>query len=109
LRLWWKRFAMGLSFALTRSGFEVCTIEIPSWEIVPDRIDSDGYDFAFIPHRCKLDYDRGATPVAFYMQEYFRHVFVVDPDGWSASSSVYPIDSQKLPGAVLGAWDEYRN
>ena len=108
LRLWWKRFAMELSFALTRSGFEVNTIEIPAWDITPERVDADGYDFAFIPHRCRLDFERGNTPVAFYMQEYFRHVFVVDPDGWSAASSAYPVDAASLPGAVLGAWDEYR-
>lgn len=108
LRLWWKRFAMELSFALTRSGFEVNTIEIPAWDITPERVDADGYDFAFIPHRCRLDFQRGKTPVAYYMQEYFRHVFVVDSQGWSAASSAYPVDAEALPGAVLGAWDDYR-
>jgi hypothetical protein len=108
LRLWWKRFAMELSFMLTRSGFDVSTVEIPAWEITPERVDADGYDFAFIPHRCKLDFEPGQTPVAFFMQEYFRHVFVVDSHGWSAASSVYPVDPAALPGAVLGAWDDYR-
>ncbi|MFT4178100.1 MAG: hypothetical protein QM612_01355 [Thermomonas sp.] len=108
LRLWWKRFTMALSHALTRSGYFVSTIEIPAWDITPARVDQDGFDFAFIPHRCRSEFQTSRTPVAFYMQEFFRHVFVVDEDGWSAASSVYPVDADRLPGAVLGAWDDYR-
>lgn len=109
LRLWWKRFAMALSHALTRSGCFVSTVEIPAWDITPERVDEDGFDFAFVPHRCRSDFQPRRTPVAFYMQEFFRHVFVVDEDGWSAAASIYPVDASRLPGAVLGAWDDYRS
>lgn len=108
LRLWWKRFSMVLAQAMTRHGWEVVLREIPAWEIQPGNIDDEGYDLAFVPHRCRLDYTTGRTPVLFYMQEYYRHVFTVDAEGWSAASSVYPVDASTLPGAVLGAWDDYR-
>lgn len=108
LRLWWKRFTMELSLALTRYGIEPKLMEIPAWDITPERVDEDDLDLAFIPHRCQLDFESRATPVLFYMQEYFRPVFVVDSGGWSAASSVYPVDAGALPPAVLGAWDDYR-
>ena len=109
LRLWWKRFTMEVARTLTDHGVAPTIIEIPAWEITPERVEGDDVDFAFIPHRCKLDFGQTRTRRAFYMQEYFRSVFVIDPDGWSASSSVYPIDPGKLPPAVLGAWDHYRD
>lgn len=108
LRLWWKRFTMALSLALTRYNIEPVLVEIPAWDITPQRVDEDDFDLAFIPHRCHLDFEKGSTPVMFYMQEYFRHVFVADPQGWSAASSKYPINARQLPPAVLGGWDDYR-
>ena len=108
LRLRWKQFTMGLSLTLTRYGIEPVLLEIPAWDITPQRVDEDDFDLAFIPHRCHLDFKRGSTPVMFYMQEYFRQVFVVDPQGWSAASSKYPVDASRLPAAVLGGWDDYR-
>ena len=108
LRLWWKRFAMSLAHALARRNADVVLHEIPAWEIEPARIDADELDLAFVPHRCRLDFGPTATPVRFFMQEYFRPVFVVDRDGWSAASSRYPVDAARLPPAVLGAWDDYR-
>lgn len=108
LRLWWKQFTMGLSLTLTSYGIEPVLVEIPAWDITPQRVDEDDFDLAFIPHRCHLDFERGRTPVLFYMQEYFRHVFTVDPMGWSAASSQYPVSARSLPAAVLGAWEDYR-
>lgn len=107
LRLWWKRFTMELMRMLTQHGAEPRQLEIPAWEITPERVDAEDVDLAFVPHRCHLDFGPTRTPRRFYMQEYFRPVFVVDPSGWSASSSVYPVDASKLPPAVLGAWDDY--
>lgn len=108
LRLWWKRFAMELARILTAHGAQPRLIEIPAWEITPVRVDAEDVDLAFVPHRCDLDFASTMTPRRFYMQEYFRPVFVVDPSGWSAGSSVYPVDAGALPPAVLGAWDDYR-
>lgn len=108
MRLWWKRFAMELALTMTRYEAEPDLIEIPAWDITPKRIDEGDHDLAFVPHRCRLDFERRTTPVMFYMQEFFRHVFVADPGGWGAASSAYPVDPQRLPPAVLGAWDDYR-
>ena len=107
LRLWWKRFVVSLSHTLERHGADVVLHEIPAWEIEPARIDADELTLAFVPHRCHLDFGATSTPVRFYMQEYFRSVFVVDRLGWSAASSRYPVDAATLPPAVLGAWDDY--
>jgi hypothetical protein len=88
---------------------EVEVIEIPAWEITRDRVESLHASVVLVPHRCRFDFEAGKTPVLFFMQEYFRWLFVIDPSGWSASSSVYPIDADDLPKAVEGgAFDEYR-
>lgn len=108
LRSWWRRFAEALADEARRQGVRAVVREIPAWEITPEGVDSEDYDLAFIPHRCRLDFAKARTPHWFYMQEYFRPVFVLDPQGWSAGSSVYPIDPSHLPPAVLGAWDTYR-
>lgn len=107
LRLWWKRFAMELARTLTDQGASTRIIEIPAWEITPERVDGEDLDLAFIPHRCDLDFGPTSTTRRFYMQEYFRQVFVIDKNGWSAASSIYPVNVEKLPASVLGAWDEY--
>jgi len=65
-------------------------IELPAWEINRKTVEASGAKLAIIPHRCYLDFDEGTTPVMFYMQEYFRSVFVMDMKGWSAASSKYP-------------------
>lgn len=108
LRLWWKRFTMELARSLTNYGAEPVLFEIPAWEITPERVDGEDVDLAFIPHRCDFDFAPTRTPRRFYMQEYFRPVFVMDTQGWSAASSAYPVNPATLPPAVLGAWDDYR-
>lgn len=108
LRLWWKRFAMELARILESHGVEVRLVELPAWHITAERVDREDVDLAFIPHRCSIDFIPGRTPCIFFMQEYFRSVFVVDEGGWSAASTVYPVDAATLPPAVLGVWDRYR-
>ncbi|MGH8025448.1 MAG: hypothetical protein ACREO0_01865 [Pseudoxanthomonas sp.] len=109
LRLWWMRFSLELVATLVRHGLDARLVELPAWEIDPQRIDAEGVQLAFVPHRCRLDFTGGETPVWFYMQEFFRSVFVLDPHGWSASSSIYPVDPDTLPAATLGVWDRYRS
>lgn len=108
LRLWWKRFTMELARILGNQGAEVVLVEIPAWEITPERVDAEDVDLAFIPHRCSIDFGPTRTPRWFYMQEYFRPVFVLDPQGWSAASSVYPLSLEALPEPTSGAWEAYR-
>ncbi len=108
VRLWWKRFAISASNALGRLGVDARTVELPAWEITPERVDAEGIDLALVAHRSNGDFHGQQTPTWFFMQEYFRSVFVLDPSGWGAGSSIYPVDCATLPPAVLGAWDDYR-
>lgn len=109
LRLKWKEFTLRLANAIERAGLAVDILEVPAWEINRKQIEKRNCALALIPHRCHIDFEDGETPVMFYMQEYFRWVFVADKQGWSASSSVYPIDHEVLPVRTPGAFDLYRN
>ncbi|MCA3242677.1 MAG: hypothetical protein ING89_15395 [Rubrivivax sp.] len=91
LRLHWKEFASRLANAIERQGVKVEVFEWPLREIVPAQVDALGSSLAIIPHRSRLDYAGARTPAMFYMQEYYRWVFVVDREGWSAASSAYPV------------------
>ena len=104
----WKQFAVLLCEALERQGVPVEMLEWPAWEITPDSVDALGFDLAFIPHRCLVDFHPGRTKIRFYMQEYFRWVFVVDEKGWSAASSVYPLQLESLTPQKIGTFDRYR-
>jgi hypothetical protein len=108
VRLWWKRFAIAASNTLERLGVQARTLELPAWEITPERVDAEGVDLALVGHQSQARFHGHATPTWFFMQEYFRPLFVLDPLGWGAGSSVYPVAADALPPAVLGAWDEYR-
>lgn len=108
LRLRWKEFAVRLSNALEHAGVRVELIELPAWEIERERIDAGGYALAFVPHRCSLNMVGGKTPVLFYMQEFFRWVFVVDRCGWSAASSVYPVSRDIASHRTATSFQEYR-
>jgi hypothetical protein len=113
LRLQWKRFTVQLANALERQGVPVDVHEVPAVDITPEAIDAMGYRVAFVPHRCHLDFRAGTAKVYFYMQAYFRWVFVVDPRGWSAASSRYPftlpdVDAVATGAETTGAFDAYR-
>lgn len=109
LRSYWKHFCIGLANALEREGFYVDIQEIPAWEITPDLVNNTPSCFALIPHRCKLDfaYHKVSFPVMFYMQEYFSWMFTVDKRGWSAASTIYPIDYYSLPQCTNNHYASY--
>lgn len=108
LRLHWKEFTARLANAIERQGVPVEVLEWPAREIDPETVDAIGAQLALIPHRCNLDFAPGQTPVMYYMQEYFRWVFVVDPGGWSAASSLYPFAPEAFADAPPGPFEEYR-
>ena len=109
LRLHWKNFAVRLANAIEHTGLPVDVIELPAWEIDRQKIEASGAALALVPHRCQIDFDEGATPVMFYMQEFFRWVFVLDESGWSAASSIYPVDLESLPETDHNCFDTYRH
>jgi hypothetical protein len=108
LRLNWKRFALLLANALEKMDVRVQVYELPTSLITPEHIDSLGHSLVFVPHRCTLDFGKTRTSVRYFMQEYFRWVFVVDPMGWSASSSAYPFDIKSMRPKRKGVFQEYR-
>jgi len=109
LRLYWKAFTLRLANSIQRAGMSVDIIEIPAWEISRKKIEESCSALALIPHRCKLDFDDGHTPVMFYMQEFFRWVFVINDQGWSAASSIYPVQLQSALSQNEGIYDRYRS
>ena len=109
LRLYWKQFTALLANALERSGIEVDIIELPAWQLDTEYVDACGVDLALIPHHSKLDFKAGNTPVMFYMQEFFRWIFVLDRDGWGPAASVYPLHPDAMPAPTeAGAFSRYR-
>jgi len=71
-------------------------MQLPAWEIRRSLVDQLGASLVLVPHRCVHDFEPGETPVMFYMQEYFRWMFVLDPRGWSAASTVYPVTDERM-------------
>jgi hypothetical protein len=108
LRMHWVRFAAALANECERAGLEVDVRQVPAWEIGRDLVESLLASVVLVPHRCHIDFDEGPTPVLFYMQEYFRWMFVVDRQGWSAASSAYPVQPSAFAAAKGGAFDHYR-
>jgi hypothetical protein len=108
LRLYWKQFAIKLAHSLESHGIEVAVYEWPAWEIQPETVDRLGFQLAFIPHRCHLNFQKGKTKIFYFMQEYFRWVFVVDSNGWSAASTLYPVILSGLQAERSGAFETYR-
>lgn len=109
LRLWWKRFTVLLANALEQTGVQAEIYEWPIERITPSFVDSLGHRLVFVPHKCSFDFGQTrTTQVIFYMQEYFRWVFVVDSSGWSAGSSMYPFDLQSLHRRRKGIFKAYR-
>jgi hypothetical protein len=108
IRLHWKELVLRLANLFEASGVSVNIQEIPAWDITRERVEASNTLFAFVPHHCAIDFDEGETPVMFYMQEYFRSVFTCDTKGWSAASSVYPVNLDILPEPSQVAFDVYR-
>jgi len=110
LRLHWKEFTIRMANAIERVGIKVDVVELPAWQITESQVKASGAQLALIPHRCKHDFNISEFPVLFYMQEYFRWVFVVDKEGWGAASSVYPVPLvDELPNTDNpGAFEVYR-
>ena len=108
LRLYWKAFTLRLANAIERAGVPVDVIEVPAWEINRQGIEAGCSALALVPHRCHLDFEEGETPVYFYMQEFFRWVFIADERGWSAASSAYPVDLLAIPASRENSFDVYR-
>lgn len=110
LRIYWKKFTIQLTNALSSVGFHTELLEVPAWEINDSIFDRTLADVIFIPHKCRREFSPNTIdrPVYFYMQEFFSWVFTVDPRGWSAASSVYPVNYADLPETSIDKYSEYK-
>ncbi len=108
LRLQWNKFAVLLAGALGKAGIDVEVKEIPLWSLESSTLETRSNHISFVPHRCFLDFDPGSRQVFYYMQEYFRWVFTLDAKGWSAASSIYPVNADRIRPSNPGLYDEYR-
>jgi hypothetical protein len=93
IRQHWRNFLIQLTDSLIHSGHEVHAIKKPMWEFTPDYVKTlvDDYDFIFIPHKMKDNFDIGPKSL-YYMQTVFPHWFTIDPIGWGANMTCAPID-----------------
>ena len=68
-------------------------IEKPQWQFNKDFAKSLDFDEIYIPHHCFKTFDqkRELKNVNYYMQMVFPWLFQVDPEGWCADASVWPI------------------
>jgi Capsule polysaccharide biosynthesis protein len=113
IRLTWKKFASQMARHLEMKAVRMEVQELPAWEITPERINASSGDFALIAHKCAFQMQGLDLPVLFYMQEYMPWLFTLDPAGWGAGSSAYPL-SMADPAEILGldepaAFDHYRS
>ncbi|KMO34535.1 hypothetical protein VQ03_23250 [Methylobacterium tarhaniae] len=113
IRLTWKKFASQLARHLELKGVRMEVQELPAWEVTTERINTSSGDFAIIAHKCDFQMRGLDLPVLFYMQEYMPWLFTLDPAGWGAGSSAYPlppVDPAEIPGPdETAAFDHYRS
>jgi Capsule polysaccharide biosynthesis protein len=106
LRSQWKTFSIMLANAFQSLGINTDIEELPGWEINNSIFDKIHADIIFIPHKCRHEFSGKLIdrPVYFYMQEFFSWLFTVDAKGWSAASSVYPVNYNNI---VVNEGDKY--
>ncbi|RVU19479.1 hypothetical protein [Methylobacterium oryzihabitans] len=112
VRLTWKQFASLLANRFETKGVRMEIQEIPAWEITPERVNGSSGDFALVAHKCDFQMPGLDLPVHFYMQEYMPWLFTLDPAGWGAGASAYPVPPGDLVGTPAGepeAFDDYRS
>lgn len=110
LRGQWKKFSIMLANAFQSMDIAVDIEELPGWEINNSIFDRINADIIFIPHKCRNEFSGKAIdrPIYFYMQEFFSWLFIVDAKGWSAASSIYPIDYNNLQASEIDKYSQYK-
>ncbi len=105
VRLTWKRFASLLANRFETKGVRMEIQEIPAWEITPER--STGR--AAISHSSPTNATsrcRAWTFRSFLHAGIHALLFTLDPAGWGAGASAYPVSarrSERNPGRGAGS------
>ena len=102
VKQYWQKFVSLLKCRHDELGHKTRVIEIPLWKLTPEKVDvySKGSSLIYIPHKMVENWINDER-VLFYMQMVIPSIFSIDPKGWCASASAYPIrphkDSEQSP------------
>jgi hypothetical protein len=101
IRMHWDRFIRHLARLWSTSGHSVKIIEHPLWQITPELVeyDSKSADLIYIPHKSVdnwLTSDNMQYKIRYYMQMVIPEIFSIDPVGWCASASYWPIPPKQV-------------
>ncbi len=97
IRIFWERFVKELFKTYQSVGAEVRVLELPLWQMLPEFVEhkSKNADKIFIPHKSTDNWflsDTNQHKINYYMQMAIPSIFSIDPTGWCASATTYPMD-----------------
>ena len=92
VKQYWQKFVSLLKRRHDELGHKTRVIEIPLWQLTPEKVDDYSIDASliYIPHKMIENWIEDER-VLFYMQMVVPSIFSIDSKGWCASASVYPI------------------
>ncbi len=93
IRAHWLRFAKTLALTLRGSAPDLRVVELPNWKITRSAAEkyAKNAERIYVPHQTRLQWGDDDDRIRFYMQTVVPTVFSVDPEGWGASATLYPI------------------
>ena len=97
LRQFYNGFIYKIQKKYSSENNDIKIIEKPQWQFNKDFVKSLDFDEIYIPHHCFKTFDQNMElkNVRYYMQMVFPWLFQVDPKGWCADASVWPIKPAK--------------
>lgn len=92
IRQYWMSFCNILRTTHLKAGHQARLIEAPLWKITTPLVSKVSADsnIIYIPHKMNLNWVLDER-VRYYMQMVIPSIFSVDPEGWCASTSNWPI------------------
>ena len=93
IRAHWLRFAKTLAMTLRPAAPDLRVVELPNWKITREAAEkyAGDADRIYVPHQTRLQWGDDDKRVRFYMQTVVPTIFSVDPEGWGASATSYPL------------------
>ena len=106
VRQHWANFVKVKVKEHKKKGDKVQIIEKPLWQFTPEFVNEINSDSVYVPHHEEKTFlcDTRSKQVLYYMQMVFPWMFQVDPKGWCADASVWPIQpAEKTNGRIFEA------
>ncbi len=110
IRLYWKNFIDLIKVEHEKNNETVEVIEKPLWEFNVDFVKKLNFTAIYIPHHSidTFDKKKELTGALYYMQMVFPWLFQVDPLGWCASASKWPIKPlKKSNGEIFKKYQKF--